>query len=173
MRTRATLPLLLALVCAGAAPRPAEAQVNRLLWVVQTGYVGDALVATGFRWIYTPAPRVTTDPVTGMVQPVTSRSSLHASATGGVSVGGGRERTIDWIALGSAGVVRPIGVGPISGVGVVAMGALQPDGVGPGVRLETGFQAIGVNAGVLFGDGPTRGAAAIDLSGIFLRDIFR
>jgi hypothetical protein len=165
------LPLSLLLLLASAAP--GTAQVNRAVWIVEAGYVESAVVATGFRWIFTPAPVERVDPVSGMTLPVTSRTSLHASGSGGISVAGGRDRTVDWTALASLGFVRPIGVGPISGIGLLAMGSLQPDAAGPGVRVESGFRALGLNAGVLFADGATHAAAVLDISGVFLRDIFR
>jgi hypothetical protein len=161
------------LLLAGTGVQTAHAQVNRALWLVQIGYVGDAVLATGLRWVYAPAPQVRTDPTTGMTLPVSSRTSLHASATGGVSLGGHGERDVDWTGQGSLGFVKPMATGPLSGAGLIAMGSLQPDGVGPGLRVESGFHAFGLNAGVLFDHHTARFAATFDIAAVFLSDLFR
>jgi hypothetical protein len=169
MRLAPALSLLLLLASAVGA----TAQVNKTIWIVQAGYVGDAVVATGFRWSYTPAPVARIDPETGMTLPVVSRITWHAAGAGGISVGGGGDRSVDWTALGSLGLVRPIGVGPLSGVGLIGLGALQPNGAGPGIRLESGFRVLCLNAGVLFSGNSPRAAVTVDISGVFLRDLFR
>ena len=168
MRTACILALLLA--CAGA---PAAAQRHPLVPVAQLGFVGDLAPALtgGVRWSYTPTPRPVRDPATGTFRPVVVRWYAQALATAGVTFAGGDP--VGFTAVGSAGVLRPIGAGPIAGAGLVAVGSLGPDAVGPAVRLDTSFHALGVQAGVLWfaeGDSP-RAAVTVDVAVSFVCDL--
>ena len=60
-----------------------------------------------------------------------------------------------------------------SGVGLMALGSLNPNGIGPAVRLETSFRAIGLTAGVLWFDerSSPRAAVTLDVTTAFLCDL--
>ena len=160
MRTVCLLALLL--VCART---PAAAQRHPWVPVAQLGFVGDWAPALtgGVRWTYAPTPRPVRDE-NGMFRPVVVRWYAQALATAGVTFADGDP--VGFTAVGSAGVLRPIGAGPIAGAGVVAVGSLGPDALGPAVRLDTSFHALGVQAGVLWfaeGDSP-RAAVTVDVA---------
>lgn len=164
--------LVLALACAAASPAPA--QRYPLTPVAQVAFVGEVepAVTAGVRWTYTPVPQPVRDPATGMFRPVAARWSLQALATAGVTFAEGDP--VGFTALGSAGVLLPRGAGAVSGVGLVAMGSFQPNAVGPAVRVETSFRALGAQAGLLWfeGGGGPRPAVAVDVAVAFLCDLF-
>jgi hypothetical protein len=169
MRTASILALLLA--CAAGAP--AAAQRHPLVPVAQLGFVGDLAPALtgGVRWTYTPTPQPVRDPATGMFRPVVVRWYAQALATAGVTFAEGDP--VGFTAVGSAGVLRPIGAGPVAGAGVVALASLGPDALGPAVRVETSFRALGVQAGALWfteGDSP-RAAVTVDVAVSFVCDL--
>jgi hypothetical protein len=167
MRTACILALLLA--CAGT---PAAAQRHPLVPVAQLGFVGDRAPALtgGVRWTYTPTPRPVRDE-NGMFRPVVVRWYAQALATAGVTFAQGDP--VGFTAVGSAGVLRPIGAGPIAGAGLVGVGSLGPDALGPAVRLDTSFHALGVQAGVMWfeeGDSP-RAVVTVDVAVSFVCDL--
>lgn len=170
MRTASLLVLLLA----WAAATPAAAQRHPLVPVAQLGFVGDRAPALtgGVRWTYTPTPRPVRDPATGMFRPVVVRWYAQALATAGVTFAGGDP--VGFTAVGSAGVLRPIAAGPVAGAGLVAVGSLGPDALGPAVRVETSFRALGLQAGALWfeGGGGPRAVVTADVTVSFVCDLF-
>ena len=168
---RLALPLLCALTCAAVAPAVAQGPLTP---VVQLGFMGalEPAVTGGARWTYAPTPQPRRDPQTGMFLPVSARWYLTALGSAGVTLAG--EDPVELTAIGSAGVLRPIATGPISGVGLMALGSFHPDGVGPAVRVETSFRALGAQAGLLWLEGhdSPRAAVTLDVTTAFLCDLF-
>jgi hypothetical protein len=164
--------LLLWLLTCGAAGTAAS-QSRPLTPVAQLGFMGafEPAVTGGARWSYTPTPQPRRNPRTGMSDPVSASWSFEALATAGVSFAEGDP--VGFTAIGSAGVLRPIGTGTLSGVGLMALGSLSPNGIGPAVRVETSFRALGAQAGLLWLEhrsGP-RAAVTIDVEVAFVCDL--
>ena len=159
MRTK--IVLLCALVL--GLPAQAPAQLRPLTPLLQLGFVGDLApaVTAGARWTYTPTPQPRRDPQTGMFTPVSATWYFEALGTAGVTFAG--DDPVELTAVGSAGFLRPIASGTISGIGLMALGSFNPTGLGPSVRLETSFRAIGVQAGVLWFEGPRGARAAVTM----------
>jgi hypothetical protein len=172
------LPALAACALAAAPAQALHAQVAAPVEaIVQPALAGGGLALTaGLRWTRTPAPgegRVDPD---GTIVPAAARPSLQLLATGGVTFARPRGHTPDLTALGSVSVQFPRGSGPIRGWGPALLASFNPTAAGPGVRAETAFGAVGVQAGALWHlEGPRRRSAAIgvDVSVPFITDIFR
>ena len=168
---RLALPLLCALACAAVAPAAAQSPLTPVL---QLGFMGalEPALTGGARWTYAPTPRPRRDPRTGVFLPVSASWYLAALGTAGVTFAEGDPA--GFTAVASAGVLRPIATGAISGVGLMALGSFHPDGVGPAVRVETSFRAVGAQAGLLWledRDTP-RAAVTLDVTTAFVCDLF-
>ena len=165
-----TALLLLCLLGCGAGQ--ALAQARPLTPIAQLGFIGDLAPAltAGARWTYTPTPEPRRDPNTGMFLPVSATWSFETLATAGVTFAEGDP--VGLTAIGSAGFLRPIGTGSISGVGLMALGSLNPNGIGPSVRVESSFRALGLQAGVLWLDERSpRAAVTVDVTAAFICDL--
>ena len=168
---RLALALLCALSCAAVTPAVAQSPLTPL---AQLGFLGafEPAITGGARWTYSPTPQPRRDPQTGMFLPVSARWYLTALGTAGVTFAEGDP--VGFTAVASAGVLRPIATGMISGAGLMALGSLHPNGVGPSVRVETSFRALGAQAGLLWlADHDTpRAAVTIDVTTAFVCDLF-
>lgn len=162
-------------LAAALAAAPAAAQGGTAAPILQAGFVGTVRPAltAGVRWTYTPPPGEPRMDENGDPVPVPAALSLQLLASAGVTFAEPRGQPVDFTALGSAALLIPHASGPVRGWGPALMGSFRPDAVGPGVRVETSFGALGAQAGVLW---PLRGgdpsaAVTVDLSAAFLCDV--
>ncbi|HEU0014471.1 MAG TPA: hypothetical protein VFQ45_12350 [Longimicrobium sp.] len=170
MRRTFLAALLLAASAGAAVPAAAQSQQNL---VIQAGAIGqNPVAAAGVRWTLTPAPgEPRRDPETGMPLPVPANWSFQLMVTAGAHFG---DET-DWTVLGTAGLRAPRGSTMIAGIGPVVMVSYRPHAVGPGLRIETLLNAIGVQGGALWRlEGPDDPLFTIqvDITDAFLRDVF-
>jgi hypothetical protein len=173
---RAILLAVLAAAPALALRAPAAAaQGPDVEPVVQAGFVGTVRPAltAGARWTVTPLPPLPRiDPETGMPEPVPALYSLQLVATAGVTFAEPRGEPVDFTAMASAGMLWPLGGRALSGAGPVVLAGFRPSGVGAGVRAQSAFHALALQAGALWpldDDGPEL-VVTVDVSTTFIRD---
>jgi hypothetical protein len=145
--------------------------------IADLGFVGTwrPAITGGVRWTYTPVSKPTRDPDTGMVRPIEPGWSLQATMTGGVTFARVEGDDVSLTALVGAGGLRPISGGPISGFGPILLTSSHPEGIGPALRVEAAFHALGLQMGPMWlrhHRGPSLVVTA-DVLFATIRDVFK
>jgi hypothetical protein len=75
---------------------------------------------------------------------------------------------------GQVGVVRRVHLGPFDRAGLLVVGSLGPNGLGPALRLEALNGVVGIQPGWMWLDGDRHGPTlAVDISFALIGDVFR
>ncbi len=145
--------------------------------IVQLGFIDDwrPAITGGIRWTYTPLPRPSRDSATGMIRTLKPGWSLQTLASGGITFARPHGDVVAPTLLLQVGGLAPRSTGVLAGWGPTLLGSVNPHAIGPAIRGELAFHALGFHVGMLWFrhvKGP-RLAVTADVLFATIEDIFK
>ena len=172
-RAGGPLAVSLTALAALAAPEHASAQSVRLQLPWVAGEVAGALVGVEGRRPIGPEPEIPLPGVPG-AGPV-EVGTRDWMLTGMVGAGANfrpADGGVDLLLQAHMGVLRRTGSELVSRAGLVVVGYLPAEAIGPAARVGAFSGAVELQAGALRAGGGWRGHIALDVSGRFICDLF-